>query len=73
MPRHVNPPKTIEEQGLAFYLNEQAAIHNGYGYAEFVKRFELGEERSVMARAFNVSRPTIYNWVRLYRKLANTN
>jgi len=61
-------PPSIEEIGLKNYLDKTASEHNGSNYDEFVKRVELSEPSTVIARAFSVSRHTINKWVAIYEK-----
>jgi len=61
-------PPTIEDVGLRNYLNQTASKHNDSDYDDFVKRVELSEPSTVIARAFKVSRPTIIKWIMLYEK-----
>jgi len=64
------PPK-IEDIGLKNYLNQTKHKHNDCGYDEFVKRYELNEPKTVMARAFSVDRLTINKWIVIYLKEIN--
>ena len=67
-----NPPipQKIEDIGLENYLNETKGEHNGADYDEFMKRLDLKEPKTVIARAFNVTPGTIRYWIELHdRKL----
>jgi len=59
---------SIEDVGLEKYLNDSKALHNGLGYAEFVQRVELQEPKTVIAKAFNVEKQTIYRWIEIFGK-----
>lgn len=61
-------PPTIEEIGLKEYLNQTATTHNNSDYEEFVKRVELNEPSTIIARAFGVDRRTVTNWIVIYEK-----
>lgn len=63
-------PPTIQEIGLEKYLDSTRDDHNGFGYDELVKRIQLKEPKSVIARAFGVDRRTIDNWIEVYEKEA---
>lgn len=70
MPRHIDPPPSIEERGLEPYLNETAAQHNGLGYRDFELRVRLKVPKPVMAEDFGVSVRTIYHWLKVFKKEA---
>lgn len=58
----------IKEKGLRSYLDNTVELHNGCNYEEFVKRVDLGEPMSIIARAFKVDRRTIMKWVSIYEE-----
>lgn len=59
---------SIAKEGLKPYLERTKEEHNGYGYEEFVKRIELGEPKTVMAKAFSVSKQTMYKWLEVHEQ-----
>lgn len=64
-------PGKLEEMGLEDYLNATKGLHNGNGFKEFEKLLTKvpPENRSVIADKFNVTRPTVYEWIKLYDKI----
>lgn len=60
----------LEELGLKDYLNSTKGLHNNKGFKDFVKLYEEDDEpRSAIAEKFGVTRPTIYEWIKLYDKM----
>lgn len=72
MPRFV--PISIEKQGLEAFLNSKADEHRGLGFREFNILAQLDKKgkrivnTSNLARAFNVSRPTMERWLEIYQQ-----
>jgi helix-turn-helix protein len=64
------PPTSIEKEGLKNYLDRTASIHHGKGYADFVEIIssDLNYTKRQIAKIFNVTRPTIYDWIALFEK-----
>lgn len=65
-----NPPISprLEDIGLEPYLNSTRSEHNDNGFNDFVKRVQLQEPKTVIARAFHVHSSTIRDWIRLHDK-----
>lgn len=61
-------PKSLQEIGLRQHLNKTKAIHNGYGYDDFVKLIDAGVNKANLARAFGVVEVTIYKWLEVYEE-----
>lgn len=63
-------PKTpsISDEGLEAYLNRTAADHNGNGFDDFVRLVSASVDKANLAKAFGVSRYTIYKWLELFNK-----
>lgn len=61
MPRFI--PMSIEKEGLEAFLNAKADQHNGLGFREFDIMVKANVNMANLARAFNVSRPTIEKWM----------
>lgn len=59
-------PMSIKEIGLQKYLDDTAVIHNGYGYADFFKLYNGQVDTANLARAFQVSRNTMFKWKKIY-------
>lgn len=68
MPRHIDPPMSIEERGLEPYLNETAKQHNGLSYKDFELRVRLQVPKRVIAEDFGVVVRTIYHWLKVFKK-----
>lgn len=62
-------PPTIAEVGLKNFMTK-----NGYNYEEFVKRVELHEPDTIIAKALSfdknktLDRRTVANWRHVYKK-----
>jgi hypothetical protein len=61
----------LEEMGLEDYLNATKGLHNGNGFKEFERMVtkEPPENRSLIAEKFSVTRPTVYEWIKLFDKM----
>lgn len=59
----------IEQLGLVDYLNGTKGLHKGNGFKEFVLLNEDNTPIAKIAEAFGVSRPTVYEWLKLYDKI----
>lgn len=68
MPRHIDPPISIAQRGLANYLNETKDKHNNHGYFEFTHHLKLKVPKRIIAEDFNVNTRTIYLWIKVYDK-----
>lgn len=71
MPRHIDPPKTIAQQGgLEAYLNATADRHNGLKYRHFMRYIRKDRKhpvpKVVIAEDFGVSTRTIYGWLKIH-------
>lgn len=62
---------SIRDEGLESYLDKNAEKHNDFGYIEFVKMIESRVNVANLARAFNVSPPTIANWIAILKEGTN--
>lgn len=58
--------KTIDE--LRVYLNSSIDKHNGFSYDGFINMIESNVNTSNIARAFNVDRRTVANWIEIYQQ-----
>jgi transposase len=65
----MNLPKktTIEEEGLENYLNRYRRKHNDYGYTDFKKMLGAEMTKTSIAKAFNVSKQTVWRWFDVYK------
>jgi len=61
------PPK-IEDVSLPTYLDQTKTKHNGLGYQVWRTLFEAGVNPMNLARAMNVTRNTVVNWIKLDRQ-----
>jgi hypothetical protein len=59
---------TPDKDGLRYKLDGTKGLHNGYGYDDFDQM--VGEDierpkvdKANLARIFDVTRPTIYDWL----------
>jgi hypothetical protein len=59
---NLNKPGQLEK-----YLNESAAKHNNFNYTNFTAMVESKASIASMARVFNVTRETMYKWIRIYK------
>jgi DNA invertase Pin-like site-specific DNA recombinase len=59
----------LQKMGIEDYLNATKGLHRGKGYKDFVRMYEDGKPRIQIAIAFGVSRPTVYDWIKLYDKI----
>lgn len=59
----------LEELGLEAYLDGTKGLHGNNGYKEFVRLNEANTPISKIAEAFGVTRPTVYEWLKLYDKI----
>lgn len=62
------PIKTI---GLRKYLDDKSERHQGFDYIAFVKLVESSVSAGNIAKAFGVSRPTVYHWIEVYKDQDN--
>lgn len=62
-------PGKLEELGLEDYLNGTKGLHSGKGFKDFVAMMEKETPRSEIADKFNVTRPTVYEWIKLFDKM----
>lgn len=73
MPRHIAPPKSIDDWGgLEPYLDGTAEKHNGLRYKDFLSRIDNIKRKypipkTVAAEDFGVSPGTFYTWIRRHR------
>lgn len=58
---NLKPPTSVREEGLRQHVGDEI-------YTELVKRFELNEPVSIIARAVRKSRPTIYHYRDIYNE-----
>lgn len=64
----------ITHLGLEYYLNQPHSIvrHGGHSYDDFVRAVDLPSPLRVnkarLAEMFNVSRPTVDKWVKLWEE-----
>lgn len=69
MPRHIKPPKSINDWGgLEAYLDGTANKHNGLKYKDFLKRIDNSRRKypypkTIASEDFNVSPRTFYSWI----------
>lgn len=69
-----NVPKMAREEGLEKYLDATKGFHNDLGYKEFVEQYDNPNIAvTLMATNFDVSRPTIYDWIDLHEKESTRN
>lgn len=64
-------PVKLEDMNLKEYLNATKGLHNGNGFKEFERMLtkEPPEKRVLIAEKFNVTRPTVYEWIKRYDKM----
>lgn len=61
----------LEELGLEKYLDATKGLHGGRGFKEFAALYTDDKTGpSEIAEKFNVTRPTIYEWGKLYDKMS---
>lgn len=67
-------PSKLEQMGLVDYLDGTKGLHNGNGFKEFEQLITTvpPANRSLIAERFNVTRPTVYEWLKLYDKIKAT-
>lgn len=66
--------KNLRIIGLRKYLNETAEQHNALGYDMFIKLHDVAKIGPInLARAFNVSKNTMYKWVKVHNETAILN
>lgn len=64
---------SIRDIGLKKYLDAHKAEHRGMGYKEFVTLHKDAKQNITnLARAFNISRPTIMKWIDIYKEEQGT-
>jgi len=68
--RIIPKPFKISDVGLEHYLEITRSLHNNFGYPEFISMLENGVDKSNLAKAFGVSRNTIYSWLKELAKEA---
>lgn len=57
----------LEELGVEDYLNATKGLHNSKGFKEFEKVMQAPKPNiTEAADDFNVTRPTFYEWIKLY-------
>lgn len=61
-------PDSARSMGLATFLEQSKADHNGFGYETFKLFMESNLSTRSMARAFKVSYNTMVKWKSLYRE-----
>lgn len=66
MTRYRNP--SIKDVGLELFLNSSKEKHNNMGYTEFKSLLDAKVNLTNLARAFNVSRPTIIKWIDIFKE-----
>lgn len=54
-------PQSIGDIGLRKFMQQR-----GVDYDEFVRRYELNEPKTIIARAFGVDRRTVDKWIAQY-------
>lgn len=60
----------LEELGLEDYLNGTKGLHNGQGFKDFESAVGVPDPNvTEIARQFSVTRPTVYEWIKLYDKM----
>ena len=65
-------PPSIEDIGLEAYLNDTKDLHRGYGYDDFID-FIAKAGVAKTAKLFGVTRPTIYEWLKVDNKVKEDN
>jgi DNA invertase Pin-like site-specific DNA recombinase len=66
------PKKTsVKEEGLLTHLDRTRDAHNGYGYSDFEKMLEAKVAKTNIAKAFKVSKQTVWRWLDIYTKEKN--
>lgn len=72
MPRHINPPKSINDWGgLKPYLDATADKHNGLKHRDFLQRIRPRKHpisKAAAAEDFNVSTKTWYDWLKRHEQ-----
>lgn len=63
----------IDDIGIAEYLNQTAAQHNDFDFESFVVMLKQRVDKANIARAFGVSRNTVYSWIEKYKNMESSN
>lgn len=58
---------SIEVQGLQKYLDDRIDKHNGKGYSYFTELVDQDQNRTAIAKAFQVNFKTADKWMKVYR------
>lgn len=76
MPRHIAPPKSIDNWGgLKPYLDATYEQHSGLKYRDFLYRIRPRKHpisKATAAEDFNVSTRTWYSWLKRHDKEATS-
>jgi len=62
-------PDSIGKVGLKEHLNNTAPKHKNKAYDDFIEMLDNKASVAYMARAFGVSRHTIYKWLMTLEKV----
>lgn len=63
----------IDDIGIDEYLNQTAAQHNNFDFEAFVVMLKQKVDKANIARAFGVSRNTVYSWLQKYKNMEQKN
>lgn len=72
--RQVPKRTSIRDVGLQRYLDDTATSHNGKNHADFDRYLNEPDEfgqtigPARIAKAFGVSRYTVYKWMKIYKE-----
>ena len=72
----IDPPMRIQDIGLSTFLDETKELHNNFGYDNFISMVgddflatgDTKVDKANIARAFGVTPPTIYRWLKVLKE-----
>lgn len=57
---------SVKEEGLVNHLARTRDTHNGYDYTDLEKMLDAKVAKTNIAKAFKVSKQTVWRWLEVY-------